>query len=75
MGSLGPGWDRDRVRTSDGWIGLMDEDGASELSLGEREASWRTARALAEDADAAPELAGFPESGRRSGATFAPGST
>ena len=61
MGSLGPGWDHDRVRTSDGWIGLMDEGRRFRVSLGERETSWRTARALAEDADAVPELAGAPD--------------
>ena len=61
MGSLGPAWDRDRVRTSDGWIGLMDQGRRFRVALGEREASWRTARALAEDADAAPELAGLPD--------------
>jgi uncharacterized protein YhaN len=61
MGSLGPSWDRDRVRTSDGWIGLIDEARRFRASLGELEASRRTASALAEDADAAPELAGAPD--------------
>ena len=73
IGSLGPAWDRDRVRTSDGWIGLMDDGRRFRLSLGEREASWRTARALAEDADTAPELAGFPGPDGAAVATFAPG--
>ena len=73
MGSLGPAWDRDRVRTSDGWIGLMDDGRRFRLSLAEREASWRTARALAEDADTAPELAGFPGPDGAAVATFAPG--
>jgi uncharacterized protein YhaN len=61
IGALGPTWDRDRVRTSDGWIGLMDEGRRFRSSLGELEADSRTARALAEEADAAPELAGLPD--------------
>ena len=74
MGALGPGWDRDRVRTSDGWIGLIDEARRFRVSLGELEASRRTAAALAEDADAAPELARLPDPDGAA-ATVAPAAT
>ena len=70
MGSLGSSWDRERIRTSGGWIGLMDDARRFRVSLGEREANWRTARALAEDADGAPELAGLLDSDG-AGATIA----
>ncbi len=73
MGALGPAWDRDRVRTSDGWIGLLDEGRRFRVSLGELEASWRTAAALAQDADAAPELAGVADPDGAATAPAAPG--
>ncbi|MGD0983745.1 MAG: AAA family ATPase [Acidimicrobiales bacterium] len=72
MGSLGPDWDRDRVCTSDGWIGLTDEGRRFRTSLGELEASWRTAAALAKDADSAPELADLADEERAVPATVAP---
>ena len=71
MGSLGPAWNRDRIRASDGWIALLDQARRFRASLGEREAGWRTARALAEEADAAPELMGLAESDTAAAATIA----
>ena len=72
MGSLGPDWDRDRVRRSDGWIGLMDQGRRFRASLGELEATWRTAAALAENADAAPEIAGLdPDAAGAAGVALA----
>ena len=61
LGSLGPGWDRDRVRTSDGWIALSDEGRRFRTTLSEREANWRAASVLDAEAAAAPELAGLPD--------------
>jgi len=48
----------------------MDDARRFRVSLGEREANWRTARALAEDADGAPELTGLLDSDG-AGATIA----
>jgi uncharacterized protein YhaN len=56
IGSLGAGWDRDRVRSSGGWISLADDGRRFRASLGELETNWRTARALEEEAAASPEL-------------------
>ncbi|MGD0943837.1 MAG: AAA family ATPase [Acidimicrobiales bacterium] len=61
LGSLGPRWDRERVRNSEGWIGLTDEGRRFRASLAERESQWHTASVLAAAADASPELAGLPE--------------
>jgi uncharacterized protein YhaN len=61
MGSLGPAWSRDSIRTSEGWIGLADEGRGFRASLGDCEASWRMAQALAEEADASPELTGLAD--------------
>lgn len=57
LGSLGPGWDRGRIRISEGWIGLVDEARRYRDLLADRQAKERTARVLAEEADAAAELA------------------
>jgi uncharacterized protein YhaN len=62
LGSLGPDWDRDRIRTTEGWIALGDEGRRFRASLAEREGHWRTARSLAEEADSSPELAGLSDS-------------
>jgi uncharacterized protein YhaN len=59
LASLGPDWDRHRVRSSDGWITLVDEGRHFRDLLGDREARWRTACALAAEADSALELAGL----------------
>ena len=55
-------WDRSapagvshRIATSDGWIGLVDEGRHFRDVLSDREGRVRTARALAEEADAAME--------------------
>ena len=56
---MGPAWDRERVRDSAGWIGLADEARRHRSSLAETEACWRAANLQAEQADAAPELAGL----------------
>jgi len=61
LGSLGPGWDRDRVRDSGGWIGLTDEARLFRTVLAERDSQWRAASTLAEEADASPELSGLPD--------------
>lgn len=61
LGSLGPDWDPERIRASDGWIGLVDEGRRFREAIAEREARWSTASALAEEADAAPEIAGLGE--------------
>ena len=57
LGSLGPEWDRDRIRASDGWIGLERRGAAlsGTAQLNERRAG-APAGALADEADAAPEL-------------------
>ncbi len=72
MSSLGPDWDRDRVRTGEGWIGLQDEARGFRASLGELETSWRTAVALAKDADPAAELVGLVDEDNRAPATASP---
>jgi uncharacterized protein YhaN len=56
LGSLGPGWDRGRIRSSEGWIGLVDEARRYRDLLADRQAKERTARVLAEESDAAAEL-------------------
>jgi uncharacterized protein YhaN len=61
LGSLGPSWDRDRVRDSGGWIGLTDEGRLFRTVLAGRESQWRAADALAEEADASLELSGLPD--------------
>jgi len=61
LGSLGPDWDRDRVRTGGGWIGLVDDARRFHSELSNRQAQWHTARALADEAGAAPELDHLPE--------------
>jgi len=58
LGSLGSGWDENRVRTSAGWIGLSDEARYFRSSLANREATWRAALAFAGDAEASLDLAG-----------------
>ncbi len=61
LGSLGPGWDRDRVRDGGGWIGLTDEGRRFRALLADRQSQWRAASTVAEEADAAPELSGLPD--------------
>jgi uncharacterized protein YhaN len=61
LGSLGPGWDRDRVRDGGGWIGLTDEGRRFRAILADRQSQWRAASTVAEEADAAPELSGLPD--------------
>ncbi len=61
LASLGAEWNPERVRASDGWIGLEDEGRRYRDALSEREASWRTDRALADEADAAAALVDPPE--------------
>jgi uncharacterized protein YhaN len=61
LGSLGPGWDRDRVRDGGGWIGLTDEARRFRGLLGEHESHWRAASTLADEADASPDLSGLPD--------------
>jgi uncharacterized protein YhaN len=73
MGSLGPDWDGDRVCTSEGWIGLMDEARRFRASLGELETSWRTAVALAKDAGSAAEIVGLGDEDNGATATASPG--
>ena len=43
LGSLGPDWSRNKVRTADGWIGLTDEVRRFRDSLIDLEAAYRTA--------------------------------
>jgi len=59
LGSLGPSWDRGRVRDSEGWIGLADEARHYRSSLAVSESHWRAASIQAEQADASPEVAGL----------------
>jgi len=73
MGSLGPDWDRDRVCTSEGWIGLLDEARHFRASLGELETSWRTAAALAKEAGSAAELVGLGDEDNGATATVSRG--
>jgi uncharacterized protein YhaN len=61
LGSVGPGWDRDRVRNSGGWIGLTDEGRSFRASLAELESRWRAASVLAEEAEASAGLTGVAD--------------
>ncbi len=61
LGSLGPGWDRDRVRNGEGWIALSDEGRRFRISLAELEANWRAANVVDAEAAASPVLAGLPD--------------
>ncbi len=59
LGSIGPDWDRERVRSGGGWIGLADEGRRFRALLAERESNWRAAGVLAEEADASPGSPGW----------------
>ena len=62
LDALGRTWDRQGISAGAGWIGLTDEARQFRASLAERQARWREARALAEDAEASLELTG-PQGG------------
>ncbi len=61
LGSLGPDWNRDRVRNAEGWIALSDEGRRFRSSLAELESNFRAASVVDAEACAAPELAGRPD--------------